>query len=806
MTMENQPSLSPKLNAARARHHLKRRESIHKLELSKTALDRRSSGDDQTVDTVSTSSMMSSEPSVSSSPLHVTIRPVDEQLPFHEKLLAEDEATPVSSMDSQQGDGRLRRKGKKKLEVDLTLPNRQSQDLTAEQSQERAKANRSDPGLENICASLRLKELRKKHSKLRQESIYKLEISKSSMDSLSSSIGDGDETVNDASNSSFAVKLPQHEQLTLMEENEDLKEKLCVLVISEAVARKECREQTEIIRKLREDFHSAVANKAEIERDKQRLQEMALQRQELQKSVHNDQQRQTEKQTELEGLQEQLSKAQKQLDKANTELKLQEYQDWFLEWSCNTGLEAQHTSNLLGAMETLDPTLQKRRESWRDWLDRWALVAQNIQDLNKTQKQPRGVSVDTSAPPKSLKRQLSRSLGPNELSVIKEETAQVMTTLSKLRMRLDAAEDDDEIQEIDDQIDEQLRLWETLEEHMDELVRSDSSEEEDDEAEGKTPGNDSKSLSVKTALAESAEKLQRMLEEMLAMATNPNDSIHSETDNSKPPSSSWTPASILTLLLTTERQEVLVERIQDQTLQIQLLQQQEKQLKALLESAQEQIPKDEGKLLMEEVHQGRRGISNRLGMLERQVQQLQNENAALLSTVHEQNEQHEQASDWNTNQVKTEQQEQTLSNSTAQEENAPQLSRSSSDHIFKKTNEAERNKLAYDTAQAYFARKQEREQEVQDSPEQFELSVRQMDLSIRHVSPSYFKSSSRSPADETETASSTRQSRLLSRHIIGKSEPQKPLIFVDEAKIEKSQQEQQLALQTKLKSFLGISW
>ena len=136
-------------------------------------------------------------------------------------------------------------------------------------------------------------------------------------------------------------------------------------------------------------------------------------------------------------------------------------------------------------------------------------------------------------------------------------------------------------------------------------------------------------------------------------------------------------------------------------------------------------------------------------------------------------------------------------------------------YAYKEMTEEEQKKRAYDTAQAYFTRKQEKQQEEEEESEQeLELFVRQMDLSMNSISTSPLRTSvhsslrSSSILEEAEHPSNRRQSRLLSRHIIGKNEPgtRKPLIFVDETEVEKAQQVQEEALNTKLKRFLGISW
>ncbi|CAJ1957464.1 unnamed protein product [Cylindrotheca closterium] len=867
-------SLSPKLLAARAKHHSKRRESLQKLEISKTALERRGSGGDRTVDsTVSSSSMMSE----SSSSLCGTKIPLHELV---EELPVTEEAVPVE--DSQQS-----KKERSSLEYSLSrfemmqVSNPSQELLTTDQSEEPTKVvgQFSDPPV-----SPRLNQIRKKHRKLRKESIYKLEASKSAMERLSSDCGDDDETGNSSvsPSSSSALQVPQHEQLALMgenedlkeqvaalkisqsvfrresgivslnttssssattprkqdtlalfEENEDLKEQVSVLLISQAVARKEYQKKIETIRNLHVGFQY-VASK-EMQRIQQQLQEIVLRCEKLQTSVGKGKQQHDEQQKELEGLQEQLSKVQKQLENAMTNFEeQQEHQDWLVEWSRTTGQEAKHTLKMLGALEIADPESQTRLQNLRGWLDRWSQVAQTIEDLNKnknsnandnssTQKQRKDNSAKTVTPPRLSKIQLSRSLGPSELEVLKAETAQVIDTLRTLRAQLDETEDDDEIQFLEEQIEEQLEFWDVLERHMDELTSMKGEEQET-----KAPRKGPKSISNEAGMAQSAETLQRLLVEMQTMISNHIATVHGEAEGKSSLSvsssfvcgsklirissnSPWTPASALTLLLAIEQQQVLMEVIQDQTSQIQQLQKQEEQVKVQLELAQstmsnietkrQGVPYDDDGL--EGVDEDRQGISTMVSILEKQVQQLQNENATLLSTIQEQNDRHDQALGQKPNEVNV---AHALSPSTTQNEVSPQLSQSSFHQSSKKTTAAERNKLAYDTAQAYFSRKQRQSQVLEESPEEFKLSVRQMDLSIRQVSSPSKRFSSTSVFDEAEIQSNRRQSRLLSRHIIGNSESRKPLIFVNEGQIEKAQQEQQVALQTKLKSFLGINW
>jgi len=163
-------------------------------------------------------------------------------------------------------------------------------------------------------------------------------------------------------------------------------------------------------------------------------------------------------------------------------------------------------------------------------------------------------------------------------------------------------------------------------------------------------------------------------------------------------------------------------------------------------------------------------MSTKLSMLEKQVEKLQNEKAALLATIQD-----------------YEQREKVL------EQNP--LSDDSSEQNEKDAPETEQVLQTYNLAREYFAlnNREKQQQEKKESLQGLEEPMRRMRSS--------------SIQEEEEAPSNRTQAQLLARHVIAKNDTRRiPLIFVDEAKVKEAQQLRQEALETRLKRFVGILW
>jgi hypothetical protein len=306
--------------------------------------------------------------------------------------------------------------------------------------------------------SAKLERLRLKHQKLRDKSLEKIEESRQHFLHLEANTDSSEDSIScissvgvDLVGSSFfsfdlsqrSIVLPQHEQITLEEENGRLKKQLAELTADHELTRSQQKRQAALIRQLKESLSFD-----EIDRLRKRLDELTADRDRLINLVSSEiaKQQQTQK-NELHTIRQQLTQVQKQLHLAQGKLRRQDFPSE--EWSHS---EAHRISKLLNGLEIRDPDSQKQLQELRGWFDKWTKIA---------------------TPEQGAQGKQQRRISATEVDVLTAEAEEVIRSLQTLRAKLNEMDDENEdmIQGLEHQIEQQLQRWSELEERMDQISK-----------------------------------------------------------------------------------------------------------------------------------------------------------------------------------------------------------------------------------------------------------------------------------------------------------------------------------------------